>query len=306
MSYKPLVLIVGPTGSTGLPIVNALLESGDFRVAGLVRPASSTSPGVKSLRDKDIAIHALDWVSAPLNELTALLKNEGVEILISTCPYPVIDEQTKLVDAAKAAGTVKRFVPSDWATVCPPGVMALEDRKRKIEAYAEQLGMPYTSIVVGLWNQASFPPAVPPEQFTPIQKAFIGYYGTGEVKNTVVNRLNLGRFVPSILKDERTIRKRVLAHEDEVTLSQVWEWADKYSGKKISENKNVVTVEQVEQTVKEQPGNTIWEYINSLYVRGDNSVEAAKNDGYLIAQELYPEVPLQSAEEWAKEYYSAP
>jgi hypothetical protein len=67
-----------------------------------------------------------------------------------------------------------------------------------------------------------------------------------------------------------------------------------------------VTVEQVEQTVKEQPGNAIWEYINSLYVRGDNSVEAAKKDGYLIAQELYPEVPLQSAEEWAKEYYSAP
>jgi NmrA-like family len=149
MSYKPLVLVIGPTGSTGLPIVNALLESGDFvrssfidhppllthhpstpiqRVAGLVRPDSSTSPGVKSLRDKDVAIHALDWVSAPLNELTALLKNEGVEILISACSYNAIDEQTKLVDAAKAAGTVKRFIPSNWASVCPPGVMALEDR----------------------------------------------------------------------------------------------------------------------------------------------------------------------------------
>ena len=30
MAYKPLVLVVGPTGSTGLPIVNALQESGDF------------------------------------------------------------------------------------------------------------------------------------------------------------------------------------------------------------------------------------------------------------------------------------
>ena len=65
-----------------------------------------------------------------------------------------------------------------------------------------------------------------------------------------------------------------------------------------------VTVEQVKQTLKEQPGSILWEYLNSLYIRGDNTVEGAKKSGYLIAQELYPDVPLQSAEEWAKEYYS--
>jgi hypothetical protein len=43
-------------------------------------------------------------------------------------------------------------------------------------------------------------------------------------------------FVPSILKDER----RVLAHEDEVSPDQGWEWADMCSGRKIRENKNVV------------------------------------------------------------------
>ena len=113
-------------------------------------------------------------------------------------------------------------------------------QKRKIHAYAEQAGVPYTSIIVGFWNQLSFPPKEPPEQLTPFQKSLLGYYGTGNVKTTLVNRLNLGRFVPSILKDERTIQKRVLAHEDEVTPDHMWEWADKYSGRKISENKNVV------------------------------------------------------------------
>lgn len=98
------------------------------RIAGLIRPSSSIKPEVQSLRDRGVAIHALDWVSAPLDELTALLKDEGVEVLISACTADVIDEQTKLVDAAKAAGAVKRFVPCDWATVCPPEAMALEDR----------------------------------------------------------------------------------------------------------------------------------------------------------------------------------
>jgi len=114
-------------------------------------------------------------------------------------------------------------------------------QKRKIQAYAEQAGVPYTSIVVGLWNEASFPPKEPPEQLTPFQKYILGYYGTGKVKSAVVNRLHLGRFVPSILKDERTIQKRVLAHEDEISPDQLWEWADKYSGRKISDNMNVVS-----------------------------------------------------------------
>lgn len=114
-------------------------------------------------------------------------------------------------------------------------------QKRKIQAYAEQAGVPYTSIVIGFWNQLLFPTKEPLEQLTSYQKIFLGYYGTGKVKNVVVNRLHLGRFVPSILKDERTIQKRVLAHEDEVSPDQLWEWADKYSGRKISDNKNVVS-----------------------------------------------------------------
>jgi len=34
--------------------------------------------------------------------------------------------QTRLVDAAKRAD-VKRFIPSDFGTPCPPGVMKLHD-----------------------------------------------------------------------------------------------------------------------------------------------------------------------------------
>lgn len=52
---------------------------------------------------------------------------------------------------------------------------------------------------------------------------------------------------------------------------------------------------------------TLLQYFNSLYVRGDNTVENAKKEEYggaLDARELYPDIKLRSLEDYAKEYYS--
>lgn len=48
---------------------------------------------------------------------------------------------------------------------------------------------------------------------------------------------------------------------------------------------------------------TWYEYMHSLYVRGDNTVEKARELGALIGNELYPDQELQSAAEWLKEEY---
>ena len=59
-----------------------------------------------------------------VDALVALLS--GVDVVISTIEWNQLDLQRKLVDAAKRAG-VKRFVPSDFATACVPGIMKLHD-----------------------------------------------------------------------------------------------------------------------------------------------------------------------------------
>jgi len=50
----------------------------------------------------------------------------GVDVIVSALTVGQLGDQKKLVDSAKRVG-VKRFVPSDWATACPPGVMELQD-----------------------------------------------------------------------------------------------------------------------------------------------------------------------------------
>ena len=48
------------------------------------------------------------------------------------------------------------------------------------------------------------------------------------------------------------------------------------------------------------------QYANSMHFLKENTLENAKRLGYLDAHELYPDVPAQSLEEFAKEFYSLP
>ena len=48
------------------------------------------------------------------------------------------------------------------------------------------------------------------------------------------------------------------------------------------------------------------EYMYSMHILGENTLENAKRLGYLDARELYPDIPVQSLEEYAVEFYSMP
>ena len=50
----------------------------------------------------------------------------------------------------------------------------------------------------------------------------------------------------------------------------------------------------------------IWDYVLSIWFRGDNTMENAKREEYgsaLDARELYPDVKVKKLEEYAKEFY---
>ena len=46
--------------------------------------------------------------------------------------------------------------------------------------------------------------------------------------------------------------------------------------------------------------------MNSMHFLKENTLENAKRLGYLDARELYPDIPAQSLEEFAQEFYSLP
>ncbi|KAL0948764.1 hypothetical protein HGRIS_008895 [Hohenbuehelia grisea] len=298
------VVIISVTGNSGEPIARGLVESGKFSITGTVRPLSLDKPIVKDFKALGITIVPIDWQTAPQADLEALFAD--ADTVISTCSFAAVSDQPRLADAAKAAG-VKRFVPSEWASVCPPGVMLIEDTKRVVRDYIQKINLPYTIIQVGGWYQVEFPPLS--AQSWGNGKLY-NVYGGGETATASCDRRNMGRFVARIIDDDETLGKYVLAHEEEVAQNRLWALAEKYAPGRLAGRRVDVSAEELDRLIRKAEqsndlGSLIWnQYMKSSFVSGHNSVAAAKKDGWLIARELYPDVPVCTAEEYAKEIYS--
>lgn len=80
---------------------------------------------VADLKAKGVEIRVGDATDS-VDSLVEVLK--GVDIVISVIDAGSQLAQMNLVDAVKKIGTVKRFIPCGWITVCPPGgVFVLRD-----------------------------------------------------------------------------------------------------------------------------------------------------------------------------------
>ena len=99
------------------------------KLVASVRPSSSSKPAVASFRERGTDIHIVDLASLSHEELVSEIRSVHANVLISTVvpAYPAeVQLQKALAKAAKEAG-IQRFVPSDWASACPPGIMRLQD-----------------------------------------------------------------------------------------------------------------------------------------------------------------------------------
>ncbi|KAF2008013.1 NAD(P)-binding protein [Amniculicola lignicola CBS 123094] len=150
------VILAGPTGSVGAPILKALLAEPSFKVTILTRQSSSNpaklpaNVPVKTVSD-----------AFTVEELTEAFKGQdAVVIAISTTPITQDNLAHRFIDAAVAAG-VKRLIPSEF------GANNLDRRARKLvpvyDAKGEMLeylqkraaetngGLTWTSVSCGAW-----------------------------------------------------------------------------------------------------------------------------------------------------------
>ncbi|CDO72668.1 hypothetical protein BN946_scf184985.g87 [Trametes cinnabarina] len=316
-SNLPLVLVLGATGHTGGSIVKGLLASGKFRIAALVRPASLSKPATNAFRDAGVEIRTGDLRDG-VEKLTEAL--QGVNILISAVSAWVIEDQKDAFRAAKAAG-VERLVPCDFGTPGARGVRLLHDQKLAIRDFVKELGVGYTFIDVGWWMQLGLP--LPERSANPFMKT-LSYeiYDKGDDKVLLTDLNHIGTYVARIVADPRTLNHAVIVWEDERTQLEQHEIGERVSGEgeSLKAKRIYVTAEELKQRVaaakaehdKDPSGllthiNLSWtEYMLSMHVFRENTLENAKRLGYLDARELYPDVPQHTVEEFAKEFYSLP
>ncbi|GJJ09953.1 hypothetical protein Clacol_004177 [Clathrus columnatus] len=304
-SSRSTILVAGGNGNSGVFVVNALLESGNFDVILLTRPESEGKHRVKSLKEKGAEIRFGDISKNSVSELEQVLK--GVKIVLSMVSIAPLDDQKKLFQAAKNVG-VERVVPSDFATPTAGGGR-LKQRKLGIRSFIKDLGIGYTFIDVGWWMELILPyPIDHPGPMTALSRLFVG---SGGVRSSVTRREDIGTFVARILADPRTLNTYIFCHGDVVTMNEVYAIAEKVAKVDFSAVKAPLPAEAVKEKIaeldaqKEYDSTTriFYDYGYSMYVLGENTVENAKQLGALDARELYPDFKPSTLEEFAVQFY---
>ncbi|KAI0364824.1 NAD-P-binding protein [Pilatotrama ljubarskyi] len=313
---KPLVLVLGATGFTGGSIVRGLLESGNFRVAALVRPASVNKAAAQEFRASGVEIRTGDVTNGVAQQKEALA---GVDILISAVDGYLVAAQENILRAAKEVG-IKRVVPCDFATPGEKGVRDLHDQKLAIRDLIKDLGLPYTFIDVGWWMQLALP--LPTRSKVPEAFKQLTYelHGSGTQKMLLTDYRDIGAYVARTVADPRTLNQAVIIWEEELPEEKVHEIGEHFSGEadNLKAKRTYVSAEEMKKRIAEgkaevakDPTNILAHfkihgngYMYSIHILGENTLESAKRLGYLDARELYPDGPKRSLEEFAKEYYS--
>ncbi|GMH15221.1 hypothetical protein Nepgr_017062 [Nepenthes gracilis] len=210
---KGCILVAGATGFMGRFLAEASLESGKPTYV-LVRPSSlctSKAKVVKSLQDKGAIV--LQGLIDDKDLLERMLKENEIEIVISAVGGANLLDQLPLIQAIKAVGTVKRFLPSEFghdvdrANPVEPGLTMYKE-KRAVRRLAEESGVPYTYICCNSIASWPYYDNTHPSEVTPPLDQF-QIYGDGSVKAYFVAGSDIGKFTIKAAEDPRTLNKIV-------------------------------------------------------------------------------------------------
>ncbi|KAH8823146.1 NAD(P)-binding protein [Flagelloscypha sp. PMI_526] len=302
---KPLVLIAGITGRTGSAITRGLLNSGNFRVAGIVRPASLSKPSVTEFKELGVEIRPGSVEDSDPSKLDELVK--GVDILVLTVLF--YTDQRPIILASKRQG-VKRVVPSHWGPPIPRNVMNMNDLKLDLQDFIRDQGIGYTFIMIGWWFELMIPysTSIQTNKFESSRNVF---KGDGNARLLSTSMHSIGAHVALILADPRTLNQAVITYDGNLSLREARGIAEKISGEDFSSYPKL-SKEEIRQKFESIDESTSLldrvstQYNYSLYVREDCNLETAKALGALNARELYSEFKPVPFEERAEEFYKNP
>ncbi|KAL3737883.1 hypothetical protein ACJRO7_019412 [Eucalyptus globulus] len=296
MAEKSRVLVIGGTGYIGKFIVEASAKSGHPTFA-LLRESALSNPARANIVEgfKSLGVN-LVW--------TLLNAIKQVDVVISTVGTGQLEDQDKIVAAIKAAGNIKRFLPSEFGSDVDR-VHAVEPAKAmfaikaKIRRLVEAEGIPYTFVSSNSFAGYFIPTlAQPGATAAPRDKVVI--LGDGNAKAVFNKEDDIGTYTIKAVDDPRTLNKilyikppaNIYSINDLVSL---WE-------RKIGKTLERVYVpeEQVLKDIQETafPLNLMLAISLSTFVKGDQTdVEIEPSFG-VEASELYPDVKYTTMDQY--------
>ncbi|KAK0380166.1 hypothetical protein CLIM01_02468 [Colletotrichum limetticola] len=303
------VAVFGAVGESGGIIVNGLLKSTSpsFEVTALARPSSISKPAYEELRKRGVNAIVVD-LDKPEIEIANTLR--GFEIVVASVHPAGIASQITLARAAKLAG-VQRFIPSAFAMAVSPTakpsifIMSVSDvqlQKELVYAELRAIDLPFTIIDVGWWYHGFIPQlASGRTDYTVVLPEFLRNLvpGDGNMPTHVVDCADIGKLIPRIIVDPRTINQKVMASSATMSFNEMFAIAEELSKKKVMKK----DLQGSPQNALAAIGKFCLEYYYSSFIDGDNSPDGVSRLGYLLAADLYPDFQPASFQDFLLEVF---
>ncbi|XP_077228457.1 bifunctional pinoresinol-lariciresinol reductase 2-like [Tasmannia lanceolata] len=308
---KDRVLIIGATGYLGRRLVKASMDLGHPTFV-LYRPeiASDAEKVQMLIGFKMQGATLLQGSFEDHESLVSALKK--VDVVVSAVAgnhlRHAILEQTKLIEAIKEVGTIKRFLPSEFGMdvdrmehAIPPGDYIFTD-KRLIRRAIEAANIPYTYVsanccagyfLAALAQVGHFMP--------PTDSAMI--YGNGDKKCIWVDEDDMAMYTMMSVDDPRTTNKTIYFRPrgnilSQMEVVQIWE---ELIGKELK--KSFLSQEEWLGTMEKLPPplQIGVAHLYQIFYHGDLEFEVEGPHG-VDSQDLYPDYKYVTAEEYLKRF----
>uniref|UniRef100_A0ACD5TX13 Uncharacterized protein n=1 Tax=Avena sativa TaxID=4498 RepID=A0ACD5TX13_AVESA len=305
-------LVVGATGYIGRFVAEACLDSGR-RTFILVRPGNACparAASVDALRHKGAAVIEGRVGGKDGRRLVeTVLRAHGIQVVISVMGGANILDQLGLIKAIQAAGTVKRFLPSEFGhdvdRARPVGArMGFYEEKRRVRRAAEAAGVPYTyiccnSIAGWPYFDNMHPSEVPP----PLDRFQI--YGDGTVRAFFVAGTDIGKFTVKAAYDARGINKVVhfrpacnLLSTNE--MASLWESKIGRTLPRVTLSKHDLLAMAAEDII---PASIVASLTHDIFINGcqtNYGIDDGSRDVEISS--LYPDTPFRTIDECFDDY----
>ncbi|CAK9312665.1 unnamed protein product [Citrullus colocynthis] len=304
---KSKILIIGGTGYIGKFVVEASAKAGHPTFV-LVRESTIADP-LKAKLVENFKNLGVKLITGDLYDHESLVKAiKQVDVVISTVGQMQLADQSKIIDAIKEAGNVKRFFPSEFGMdvdrlhAVEPAKSALAV-KAEIRRTIEKEGIPYTYVSSNCFNGYFLPTLMQPGLTSPpTDKVIIP--GDGNPKAIFNLEEDIGSYTIKAVEDPRTENKILYINPPNNTYSfndlvALWE---KKIGKPLE--RLYVPQHQILNDIQEAPLpiNVILALNHSIFVKGDQTNFEIEPSFGVEASDLYPDVKYTTVDEYLSRF----
>ncbi|OMP11995.1 NmrA-like protein [Corchorus olitorius] len=299
---KSKILIFGPSGYLGKYMVKASVAMGHTTYAYTRPPTPNSSPSKLQLL-KEFEFMGVTLFYGELDEhekLVSVLRQ--VDVVISTLAVPQHLDQLKIIAAMKEAGTIKRFVPSEFGhevdkvSGALPPFEALLANKRKIRRAAEAAGIPHTYVAANSFLAYFVDYLLHPHE----KRDEVVVYGTGEAQVVFNYEEDVAAYTVKAATDPR-VANRSIIYRPPANIATQLEVISSWEKKTGQTLKRVHVPEEEIVKLSETlpfPDNIPVSILHNLFVKGDSMSYEIKEGEDLEASALYPDYKYTSVDKY--------